>query len=149
FIGASVGDTAEITIPVAAIPQVSPQSAGLLGPGNFWLHVLARPLQGLSPDEVRTRLALVWPRISEPLISSTWPAFQRKEMMNATFEVTSGGTGWTYLRDLYRKPLWVLMAMVALVVLICCANVASLLLAQASARQREIVVRYSLGGARR
>jgi predicted permease len=148
FVGASVGDIADITIPVAAVPEVSPSSAPLLDSGNFWLHALARPKTGVSLPETKTRLAVVWPQISGPLIPAHWPAFQQKEFASATFDVSPGGTGLTYLRDLYRRPLWVLMSMVAVVLLICCANVASLLLARASTRNREIALRFALGAGR-
>jgi predicted permease len=148
FKGASVGDIADITIPAAALPEVSPKNAGLLGSGNFWLNTLARLKTGVSLTEAKARLSVVWPQISDPLIPPHWPAFQRKETASAIFDLSPGGTGWTYLRDLYRRPLWVLMSMVAVVLLICCANVASLLLARASARQREIALRFALGAGR-
>jgi predicted permease len=145
FQGANVGAVANITIATAALPRLEPASASLLGPGNFWLTALARPRTGVSVVQSKAHLAAVWPQMSERVISSGWPAFQRKEMAESNFELAPGGTGYTYLRERFRTPLLVLMAVTALVLLIACANAASLLLARASARQREISVRLAIG----
>jgi hypothetical protein len=128
---------------VSALHQLH-QDAPLLGPRSNWLRLFARLAPGETREHAQVGINVLWPR----LIDDAYEPGRRTAMRAATVALTPGGTGWSGLRGQFTTPLLVLMAIVGVVLLIACTNLASLLLARAAARQREFSVRLAIGAGR-
>lgn len=149
FTGPSVGEAADITITMAALPQLIPGTGHRLHADVNWLRVLARLLPGISQTQLNDRLAVVWPPLAATTVTPTMSPNRRRAVETSSLEVVFGGTGWSALRGRFREPLYVLMGIVSLILLIACANAANLMLSRAGARQNEIALRQAMGATRR
>ncbi|MBV8845148.1 MAG: ABC transporter permease [Bryobacterales bacterium] len=77
FTGADVGAVANITLPLAAMLPMNVNGGVLLGAGNNWLRVLARPQKGVSIAVAKSRLAAAWPQIATAAMSPGLPSLSR------------------------------------------------------------------------
>ncbi len=99
-----------------------------------WLMIMGRLKSGVSQAEARAVTNVLAPQIFKELYGSTLTPEELKRLLKEKLEVFSGAKGFSRLRHEFSVPLMILMGIVVLVLLICCANVANLQLARASAR---------------
>jgi len=144
FFGIQPGENPDLWLPINLMPLVQPQA---LGEGYDWLRLIGRIRRGSNIRDAQAELAVAFQRYRADRAGGM-TAVERQRFLEEKLELQPAGRGWTRLRDQFRQPLMILTTVVGLVLLIACANVASLTLARAVARAREFSIRTALGAYR-
>jgi predicted permease len=137
FFGADVGRMADVMLPFAAEPLIRGRESRLTAKGSWWLQIMARLKPGQSLDQANAALRVIQTQITEGASRQLQP-----------FTLVPAATGNSSLRSRFETPLLAMVVAVGLVLLVACANIASLMLARTLARRREFSVRLALGSSR-
>jgi len=155
FYGVDPGSADQIFVPVMMRPQLMPllnESFDFHNRRTRWVNVFGRLKPGVSRRQAQSSLqpffhSMLEMEVKEAAFNKA-SAEVRARFLQNVIQTLPGGQGQSYFRQFLITPLWVLMALTGGVLLIACANVASLLIARGASRQKEIAIRLAIGAGR-
>jgi putative ABC transport system permease protein len=140
FTGTEPGTITEVFLPAMMNQAVSQ-------PGSAWLRTFIQLKDGTSPNQIRDALSPIVQAYQEEQAKGFkgWPQERLRQLLSNQVVIEPAAAGVSGLQDDYRVALEALAVLVTLILLIACANLANIMMAQASARGREMALRVAIG----
>jgi predicted permease len=148
FFGVEVGRTFDVALPLCSEPIFRGEQSALGRRDTWFLDIMGRLAPGVTMQQAEAQLQAMSPALFQATLPERYNAETARNYLAFTFTAEPAGTGVSGLRAAYETQLWILLGATALVLLITCANLANLMLARATAREREIAVRLAIGASR-
>ncbi len=148
FMGIDPTEHPEIYAPLWAEPILdAPYNNIAGGYGSWWLRIMARRKSGVSLEQANAALQSASTAVIDEATDAEWAKGARSNHFR--FAAEPGSRGESYFSSLFRKPLLAIFSLCGLMLLLACLNLASLLMARAAARERELATRLAIGASRK